>query len=1086
MSHLAQVLSHCLLKNAARVAVKESGRQYTYRELGGNVYALAKLINQIGEDRVAVIGEPSYLSIVCVWGAVLGRTTYIPIDPQWPTSRVLNILRKSKIKTIIGNSLVLEKNHIDLVQLEIDCFIDVYRGNDRTKVSTVKVIDFDLENFRENSYSIEQEGSSICYIMYTSGSTGGPKGVMVTTKAFEYFLDWFASEFAITESDRFAYISSLGFGASLRQIFSPLFSGATIVCFDNLILKNPVSLLKNLQENEITIFNSPPIVIKQLSQAVSLLSSEEDRTLSHLRYVLVGGDIFPAKILQGWYKSFQHEHSVVNLYGSTESVINAAFYKTTPEMPLSLSGLLPVGRPRPHFSFMILDEDNRPILENGKTGVLFIKSDAISIGYHNDQEKTQETFVIIDGNRLYNTGDLAQRLSSGDYLVLGRKDRQIQIYGNRVELGEIESTLGTHPQITGAFVVDFKDKDRDEDWHKIYAFILCKEDRIESIHLKSFLKENLPSYMIPHGFEFIDSIPTTQSGKVDYTYLKEMAQKKYLVNETQQEEGLLDKMDKVKAIWLRYLKGGEIGIDDSFFDIGGDSVTAVEIYHDLCKEFAIRLDPFVFYNSSTIRKLTEEIINAEKEKALPSEKQSTEFTVQKQSFSAKVFFLKASMKLLKIMGMLRSSFHFSSKAGKKGPLSAQQKFFAHTKFLSGQQINGCLTVPIKGHVDLEQLKKVLSLTINAHDALRTIFIGEQQIVLPPYYPEIMFYDLTAYGSSEKERAIEDINQKILYKEFDFSNLPLFNVILIKKSENEFLLIFCANHIIVDGWSIQIFLSFLNECYGFLEKGTSLPPVPSYLDYTLSYKKFCREHYRDNDNFWREKLSQLNEYNAGPMMEKHEENPPSETLNLNSEQIEKMKYLLAKYNVTSFYLLMALWSRAFAKVTESSKITFFTTFHNRSFKFEGLQRMIGSVARGVPIFVDFSRGDDFKDVLENTKKSYLESLSKIDFNIYKHFVTADNGKLSRSRFTILFNYIDCRQLSQRLENTPFDIDTNNCKIQISRDQSSSHPAYLFFSIHHHLDHVGLQAHGNCPQEYKQFMLNSIGDQIMKISTQIAQD
>ena len=1080
MSHLLQKLNRSLLENSEKVAVEESGRQYTYKELKENIYSLAETINQRDVQIIAIIGEPSYLSIVCTLGAVFSRSTYVPIDPHWPISRISTILRKSKIKTIIGNSFVLTRNHIDVSQLDIDCFIDIQKGVDIQKVvghgkrGGIEVIPFNLDISRENSYLLYQGGSETCYIMYTSGSTGEPKGVMVTSTSFECFLDWFATEFEITKRDRFAYISSLGFGASLRQIFSPLFSGATVVCLESLILKNPVSLLKSLQEKKITIFNSPPIVLKQIVRALDLLSPEEDRTLPHIRYALVGGDLFPSDILQEWYKCFPHDHSVVNLYGSTESVINASFYKTTPDM--SFEGFLPIGRPRLHFSFMILDEKNRSISKTSQTGTLFIKSDVLSIGYHNDQKKTEETFVTIDGNSLYNTGDLAKKLFNGDYLVLGREDRQIQVYGQRVELGEIESTLGGHPQIEMAVAVDFKDEDR----HKIYAYILPEERGVEALHCKDFLKDKLPSYMIPHDFEFVDSIVTTQSGKIDYEYFKDMARKKYFGCENQQKKEHLNKMAVIKSIWIKYLGEREIGIDESFFDVGGDSVIAVEIYQAICEEFNVRLDPFIFYVSPTIKKLAETVVNAKKHNnKMNLEKKSETAVLTKENFSAKIFFLKVVLKALKVFATIRAYFYLPSKREKRGPLSAQQKFFVNAKLFSGQQVNGCLTVPIKGHVDLEQFKKALSLTINSQDSLRTIFIGDKQIVLPECSPEIMFYDLSIYGNSNQEKAIQDINQKLLYKEFDFSNLPLFSTALIKKSETEFSFTFCASHIIADGWSVQIFLSFLNECYGFLQKGVPLPQIPSYIDYTLNYKKFCRECYYDNGQFWKKKLSHINDYNSSPRMAESEKNPPEENLSLNREQIKKVEYLSAKYDTPAFYIFMALWSRAFARLIESSKITFFITYHNRAFKFNGLQNMIGSVARIAPIFLDFSDENSFQNILEDVKKSYLETLGKSDFNIFKYYLEFASDRLNRNRFATGFNYIDCRPLSRNLKNFPFDVDTNNCKIQISRNQSSSHPAYFFFSVHHYLDHINLQAYGNCPKKYKRFVLNSIRDQIIEL-------
>ena len=1044
---IIEKLNNSLIENADAVVVEEGEYRYTYGQLRRDAYALAHEINRRGADCIAVIGEPSYATVVSLVGAVFSRAAYVPIDPYWPSVRALKILDKTGITTAVGSASVLKESSINLPALEIGEFIG-------------QTVEKPCPTFKD--------GSSVCYIMYTSGSTDGPKGVIVGVEAFGYFLDWFSSEFRVVSGDRFAYISSIGFGASLRQVFSPILSGATAVCLDSLSLKNPLSLLDNLRERKITIFNAPPVVIKQV---IDTVSDENIRQLSHLRYVLVGGDIFPTELLRKWYEKFRHDHGVVNLYGSTESIVNASFYKTTSIDRLAFKNSLPIGQPRPHLSFLILDDKNEPISEIGRAGILYIQSDVLAYGYYDDPQKTEETFVEIGGRRFYRTGDLVMRDENGHIFVVGRRDRQIQVYGNRVELNEIERTIKSHPKVEDASIVDFKDGDR----HIMWAYAISEKNDIP-LSLKRFLKERLPAYMIPYHIEFVDAIATNQSNKIDYQYLKKSAQRKYkekyLMCKNEKTGDCSDGItDKIKAIWLEYIGRQDIDLDESFFDVGGDSVIAVEIYHVLCKEFDVGLDPFVFYNSPTIRALSQAIKEA-KEKSIPHGSTPLPSVKEKTSFRRHLF--KAIQKFLELFDALRHPYRLLQ--GRSAPLTAQQKFFFNTNMLVGQQINGCLIVPIRGEVCWNQLNKCLDLIVRSHDALRTIFVAGKQIIVSKASPELMLYDLVTCKKEELDDSISQIQNKLLYKKFDFSNLHLFNVALIKKSKTEFVMIFCANHIIADGWSIQIFFSALNQCYGFFKSGTPLRRVPSYIDYTLAYKKFCRERYHDNLRYWNEKNTNIDEYNSGRNFEEYEALSSDEKYRLTNEECGKIEEISVKYGASSFYIFMAMWARAVTHLFEVSKILFLITYHNRSFKFEGLQNMIGSVARMMPIYIDCPKEKDFKGFLEGVQRNYLESLERVDFNIMKYYADFADNQQKRNRVSIAFNYIDFRPLSRNLNNIPFEVDVDNCEILMSRDQNSAHPAYLYFSVHHYPNHIGLQAYGSCPKRYKLSLFDGLRGQV----------
>ena len=416
--------------------------------------------------------------------------------------------------------------------------------------------------------------------------------------------------------------------------------------------------------------------------------------------------------------------------------MNASSYKTIFGFDSYSHSFLPVGKPRPGFSFLILDEKNNPIAENNRSGALFMDSLFISSGYHENPEETGRVFPVIGGKRLYNTGDLALRLPSGDYLVLGRsEDRQVQIYGQRVELSEIENLLNNHPSVQRAFVVDVEI----EDWHGIFSYIQpipnepglsVSESSFDFSFLKNYLKKFLPAYMIPYDFEIMEQVEATHFQKVDYKTLRQKARQKYLSFRKEKTQGLDSSViSQIKDIWSQHLQKESIDIHQSFFDAGGDSIMAVEIYQSLCERFNVRLDPFVFYKSPTIYKLALAMIETGNKN--PSTDEATKIFLSSSSqkkgiykFSPQQIAFKIVLKFFKLINKIRPYF-YQSKNMKTAPQSPQQKYFIYIKQLLGEQYNGCFSVPITGSVDLEQLKKVLDLTIASQESLRTVFHWRQ-------------------------------------------------------------------------------------------------------------------------------------------------------------------------------------------------------------------------------------------------------------------------------------------------------------------------------------------------------------------------
>ena len=937
-------------------------------------------------------------------------------------------------------------------------------------------------------------------MMYTSGSTGEPKGVEVSLSALHKFLNWIKEEFQISSEDRFSYTSSLGFGASIRQIFSPVLSGSQMFCLAPETVKSPCDFLNELEQKQITLLNAPPIVLQQLAHSASKQKKDKN-CLKSVRLVLAGGDLFPREILDLWYEQFKHPHNVVNLYGSTESIVNASCYKTSnAERGCFAYKLLPIGKPRPDFSFLLLDEKGKLIDREEKTGELYIKSSFLSSGYHNNREETKKIFSFLKEEKetLYNTGDRALKLPSKDYLVLGRKDTQVQIYGQRLELGEIENTLNSHPQVKRSFVVHFKE----DSFDKIFTYIQMKDQKTYNEKaLRNFLSEELPSYMMPHGFQKIDQIPTTGSNKVDYRKLKELAREK-LFKPCKVFEGknlslssLNDKelASEVKNIWERYLGEKTISNDQSFFDVGGDSVLAVSLYQSLCEDFSSSLDPYVFYTSPTINNIVKALRQTQGENSPTEEKCKKEQNLSFENFekfiskdktknSKNNFFSKFN--ILSVQNMKKTfmylflkalklnhkvmSFLYKGSSLSKGPQSPQQKSFAFMKQIFNETYNGYFSIPVQKFFDREEFKQALQLVINSQESLRTVFVGDEQIVLSDYPSEILFYDLKSQSEEEQKKTIKKTEEKLLKHKFDFSTLPLFKLALFDLSKDKSHLIFCINHIVGDGWSLQAFLSELNKSYSFLKRGDRALSLHSYLDYTKKYKAFCRANFSANQDFWHSRLTHLSSYNLSPQFENVNPMALEESLKLSPKFAEKVSGYAKKQKTQEFYVYLAVWAESLKEFLNCSKICFWTTYHGRDFPFKGINTMIGSIARVAPLFIALHTEDKTK-LLQAVQTAYLDSLKHKDFNIAKVFLS-NSSQSSVLNNWIGFNYFDFKPLSELVKKLPFSMDLNKGEIRLSSSGKSYQRLYAFFSIHNYKDHLDLRVYGKAITEHKKQMLS----------------
>jgi amino acid adenylation domain-containing protein len=357
----------------------------------------------------------------------------------------------------------------------------------------------------------------LAYILYTSGSTGVPKGVMLSHHNALAFVDWCSDVFEPTESDRFSSHAPFHFDLSVLDIYVAIKHGATLYVISEELGKSPKELAEFIAQTQLTVWYSTPSILSLLAQFGDL----ESRDYSSLRLVLFAGEVFPVKHLRQvctiWPAPVYY-----NLYGPTETNV-CTFARIPVPIPEERTTPYPIGFPCAHCDPFVVDADGREAA-TGEEGLLYITGSSVFQGYWNRPEQNAQVFLRRNGRTWYNTGDVVRFEPEGGFVYIGRRDRMVKRRGYRIELGEIERGLYQHGSIAEAAVVALSD---DADGTRILAYLSVRaEKRPSIIEMKMFCARQLPAYMSPDAFVFLDTLPRTSTDKVDYQALTRSARER--------------------------------------------------------------------------------------------------------------------------------------------------------------------------------------------------------------------------------------------------------------------------------------------------------------------------------------------------------------------------------------------------------------------------------------------------------------------------------------------------------------------------------------------------------------------------------
>jgi mycobactin peptide synthetase MbtE len=548
------------------VAVVHEGRQYSYCEVNEAANRLARWLIEQGvgtEDRIAVLLDKSPELIITALGILKAGAAYLPVDPTYPEDRLSFILGDSEAKLVLREPVTA---------------LERYSPVDPSPDELVRPLRPD----------------NTAYLIYTSGSTGPPKGVPVPHAPIAEYFVWFGDAYQVDETDRLLQVASPGFDVSIAEIFGPLICGGRLVIPRPDGLRDIGYLTELLQREGITSMHFVPSL---LGLFLSLPGVDRWRTL---RRVPVGGEALPGEIADKFHATF--DAALYNFYGPTETVVNSTSY---PVEGTQGTRIVPIGRPKINTQVYLLDDALRPV-PAGVIGEIYLGGTQMAHGYHRRPALTAERFVadpFRPGGRLYRSGDLGRRNSDGDIEFIGRADEQVKIRGFRIELGEIAAAISVDPSVGQAIVIA---ADLPGLGKSLIGYITPADDGTETVavnRIRERVAAALPDYMMPSAYVVLDEIPITTHGKIDRDALPQPE----IAPAAEYREATTATERRIGELFSRLLGHERVGVDDSFFDLGGHSLVATKLVAAIRTECGVEIGIRDVFELATVARLAERI-----------------------------------------------------------------------------------------------------------------------------------------------------------------------------------------------------------------------------------------------------------------------------------------------------------------------------------------------------------------------------------------------------------------------------------------------------------------------------------------------
>jgi len=969
--------------NAIALIESVSGRHLSYAELDAQANRLAHALHQrnIGRgQRVAICLPRSIEQVIAVLGVLKAGAAYIPLDPDYPRERLLYIIEDAQAHLVLTTSdgLALSTLATELGDLVTDCV-------DTPHIANVNQPDDPF------------------YLIYTSGTTGQPKGVVVLHRGMANTLHAMQKIAVMCADDRMLQFIPLGFDAAAQDIFLPLMSGAAAVIHPHPTQLSATEYLELCQRHRISIAH---MAVAPFEQWLGNLAAQGLQIPSHMRLVMTGGEKPSLAALQLWAQLATHDMRYVCAYGPSEaSIVASAFVTSSHTVRQQSPERIDLGSVLPNVSLHVVDAQDQ-LAPIGVAGELLIGGIGVSAGYWQRDDLTAQRFA--DGlpalqtvERFYRTGDLARRLADGSIEFVGRADTQVKIRGFRLELGEIEAQLKQLPHVREAVLLAraFEDASRDK---RLVAYIQLKNADVLLSELAATLKQRLPAHMQPSFWVRIDEWPMTPNGKLDRNALPqpELADivQAYVVPRTALEQDLAQ-------IWQAVLALPQVGVESSFFDLGGHSLSATQVVSRVRQQFNVDVPLRVMFESPTIAAMADYIAAATPVAPKPP--------LCAYPVRSDVPLSFAQQRLWMIQ-----------------QLNPDSSFF-----------NMPLVLRLKGRLDQAALQASFDELLARHATLRTTFPLLNGHPVQRVIEQESQISMRSLTSDDDADAIEALIQNEVDAPFDLLSGPLMRVSLLRITDDQHILLLIMHHIIGDNWSLQIFMREFMALYRAhtQHEAAQLPELAvQYTDYAQWQREWLQgDVLQAQLDYWRAQLA-----DAPPLLELPTDHPrPSQqrfvgdmlTMPVDVDLLAQLRQFCRAQGVSMHMLLLTGFAVLLSRYSEMDDLVIGIPVAGRNDA--QIEPLIGFFLNSLALRLHVTEGLRFVDLVQQVKQVALDAYAHQDAP-FEQIIEAVNPQPQLSHtpiFQVLFDVLQDESSQLSLPNLaiePVDFTKRTAKFDIN--------------------------------------------------------
>jgi nonribosomal peptide synthetase protein BlmIV len=805
---LHEAVGDAAARHPGRVAVVDGATCMTYEQLTACARRIGRTLRSGGARPGSLVGiaaQRGWQQVAAALGVLESGAAFLPLDPQLPAQRLRHLMDRGELSVVLTQRAIAG-------QLPRPAGITVLAVDEEDALSP-----------EDGPLEPAQGPGDLAYVIFTSGSTGEPKGVAIDHRGAANTIAGVNNRFGIGPQDRVLAVSSLGFDLAIYDIFGTLAAGGAVVLPEHARRRDPGHWARLVRRERITIWNSVPALAELLAGYAEAMDPD---ALASLRVILLSGDWIPVG-LPARLRALTGAQ-VVSLGGATEGSIWSVWYpvgEVSQEWPS-----IPYGTPLPNQSMQVLDGllEPRP---DWVPGDLYIGGAGVAVGYWRDLEQTGSRFLVhpVTGERLYRTGDIARYLPDGNLEFLGREDSQVKINGYRIELGEIEAALGRLPQVRSAAVIAVGPPGSG----RRLAGLLVPADsgHFDLRQVTERLALLLPGYMVPGSWTVLDELPLTANGKVDAAALRRLAEGGAAAPPQPASPAVpLDSplIADLTRLWQEVLPAESVGPQDSFFALGGTSLTAIRLLTRLEEAFGIRVPLPALFAAPTVTALAAEIMQTRQSRAaeqLPAARPDP--AARYEPF---------------------------------GLTDIQQAYWMGRRAehpLGGVATHSYLELEVS-HLDLPRLETALTTLVGRHDALRAVVRpdGRQQVLAQPPRYRIPCADLRGLPARAAQARRRALREQMSHEVRDVSRWPLFEVQAQQIEDGCTRLHISFDLLLVDARSMRILASELIALYA--DPATELPPLGlTFRDYLAATGELRRgDAYRRALRYWESRLADI--------------------------------------------------------------------------------------------------------------------------------------------------------------------------------------------------------------------------------------